>query len=171
MFLRIIRPPSVAEFRIPATMWLKPNHGIGNMTSIRNLFAVAICMTSLGLLAFAQGAKTATPPRYTTAEAKNHIGELATVCGTAVDSKVGDPGLAGHGKPITIDLDEPQPKPVFYFVTFGAKPGGFKEAQETIAAFQGKQVCVTGNIEAGVGSVPFIFALDRTKIKAQAASK
>src|ERR1039458_4990351 len=93
MFLRIIGPPSVAEFRIPATLWLELNHGIGNMTSIRNLFAVAICMTSLGLLAFAQGAKTATPPRYTTAEAKNHIGELATVCGTAVDSKVGDPGL------------------------------------------------------------------------------
>ena len=137
------------------------------MTNIRTLIAM-ICMTGLVRFAVAQSAPSTTPVRVTAADAKSHIGTLATVCGKIVDAQIGDPGLAGLGKPITFDLDEPQPKPVFYFVTFGAKPGGMEEAHQAVAAYQGKQVCVTGKITGSASTVPFIMAVDHAQIKTQA---
>jgi hypothetical protein len=137
------------------------------MTSIRTLIAM-ICITSLVPLAFAQGARNATPPRVTPADAKNHIGDTATVCGKVVDAKIDDPGIGGRGKPVSFYLDQPRPNPVFYFVTFGAQPGG---PQEAIAAYQGKRVCVTGKITATPAGEPFIMAADRPQIKPQAENK
>jgi hypothetical protein len=125
---------------------------------------VMMCIAGLSALAFAQNA---TPPRITAADAKNHLGETVTVCGKVVDTKIAKNGLAGHGKPVTFDLDQPEPNPVFYFVTFGAQPGG---PQEAIAAYQGKRVCVTGKI-AFAAAVPFILAADRSQIKPQAEGK
>ncbi len=140
------------------------------MTSIRTLI-VTICMTSLASLALAQSAPSApsaAPPRVTPAEAKNHVGETATVCGKVVDiPKLPKYGLAGHGKPVSFDLDQPEPNPVFYFVTFGAKPGG---PQEAIAAYKDKHVCVTGKITAAANG-SFIFAPDRSQIKLQAENR
>jgi hypothetical protein len=130
---------------------------------MKTLF-VMICMTGLSALAFAQGA----PPLVTPAEAKNHIGETATVCGKVVDTKVSKYAVAGHGKPVNFDLDQPEPKPVFYFVAFGAKPGG---PDEVIAAYQGKRVCVTGKIAAPAGGPPLIMAADRSQIKPEAEGK
>ena len=64
----------------------------------------------------AQAAKSAGPPRITTAEAKNHIGDTVTVCGKVVDNqKVPKYGIAGHGKPVSLDLDQPEPNPIFFF--------------------------------------------------------
>jgi hypothetical protein len=145
-----------------------------NMSSIRTLVAAIcamICMTGLAPLAFAQSAPSTTPVRVAPADAKNHIGSLATVCGKVVDARIGDPGIAGRGKPITFNLDAPQPNQVFSFVTFGAQPGGFPEAKAAIAAYQDKQVCVTGKINAGASATPFIFAVDHAQIKVQAESK
>jgi hypothetical protein len=124
---------------------------------------VMMCMTGLSTLAFAQ---SATPPRITAADAKNHNGETVTVCGKVVDTKIPKYGLAGHGKPVTFDLDQPEPNPLFYFVTFGSQSGG---AQEAVAAYQGKRVCVTGKIN--VTSAPFIMADDRSQIKLQPEGK
>lgn len=122
-------------------------------------------MTSLSAFALDQ---TATPPpRITAVEAKNHIGETVVVCGKVVDNKVSKYGLAGFGKPVTFDIDRPEPTPVFFFVAFGAKPAGPEEA---IAAYQGKDVCVTGKVTVASG-VPYIMAADRTQVKPQAAAK
>ncbi|MGA8541427.1 MAG: hypothetical protein WB566_18130, partial [Terriglobales bacterium] len=92
------------------------------------------CMTALASLGWGQSAQstpatpttpTVTPPRIKAAEAKNHIGEMATVCGKVVDSrKIGKYGLGGYGKPVTFDLDQPETNSVFYFVTFGVLPEG-----------------------------------------------
>jgi hypothetical protein len=126
---------------------------------------VMMCMMGLLPLAFAQSAN---PPRITAADAKNHLDETVTVCGKVVDiQKVPKYGLAGHGKPVSFDLDQPEPNPVFYFVTFGAKPGG---PQEAIAAYKDKSVCVTGKI-LGIASRPFIIAADRSQIKLQPENK
>jgi hypothetical protein len=144
------------------------NHGTGNMTSIRTLI-VMICMTGLAPLAFGQSATSATPPRVAPADAKKHLGETATVCGKVVDTqKVPKYGIGGHGKPVSFDLDQPEPNPVFYFVTFGAQPRG---PQEAIAAYQGKRVCVTGTITATPAGEPFIMAADRSPIKPQPEGK
>lgn len=124
---------------------------------------MVICMTGLSLFASAQSA----PPRIAVAEAKNHIGESATICGKVVDTKISKYGIAGRGKPVTFDLDQPEPNPVFYFVTFGAQPGGPDEA---INAYKDKSLCVTGKISVTAGT-PYIMAADRTQIKPQAQNK
>jgi len=135
------------------------------MTNMKTLI-VMMCMTGLSPLAFAQ---SATPPRIAASEAKKHAGETVTVCGKVVDTKIPKYGLAGRGKPITFDLDQPEPKPVFFFVAFGSHEGGPKEA---VAAYQGKRVCVTGKIETTAEpAVPFIMAADRSQIKPQAEGK
>ena len=126
---------------------------------------VTLCMTCLSALAFAQ---TPPPPRIGAADAKNHLGETATVCGKVVDTKVAKYGIAGHGKPVTFDLDQPEPNPVFYFVAFGSKAGG---PEEVVAAYQGKSVCVTGKISAPAAAVPLIMAADRSQIKTQPEGK
>jgi hypothetical protein len=135
------------------------------MTNMKTLI-VMMCMTGLSPLAFAQ---SATPPRIAASEAKKHAGETVTVCGKVVDTKIPKYGLAGRGKPVTFDLDQPEPKPVFFFVAFGSHEGGPKEA---VAAYQGKRVCVTGKIETTAEpAVPFIMAADRSQIKPQAEGK
>ena len=127
-----------------------------------NALIVMMCMTGLSPLAFAQ---SATPPRIAASEAKKHAGETVTVCGKVVDTKIPKYGLAGRGKPVTFDLDQPEPKPVFFFVAFGSQAGGPKEA---VAAYEGKRVCVTGKIETTAEPpVPFIMAADRSQIKPQ----
>ena len=134
-----------------------------DIINMKNLIVVA-CMVGLSALALAQ---TSAPPKVNPADAKNHVGEAATVCGKVVDAKVSKYGISGHGKPVTFDLDQPEPNPVFYFVTFGSQSGGPDEA---IAAYKDKRVCVTGKItEASSG--PFIMAADRAQIKSESAGK
>lgn len=135
------------------------------MTNMKTLI-VMMCLTGLSPLAFAQ---SATPPRIAASEAKKHAGETVTVCGKVVDTKIPKYGLAGRGKPVTFDLDQPEPKPVFFFVAFGSHEGGPKEA---VAAYQGKRICVTGKIETTAEpAVPFIMAADRSQIEPQAEGK
>jgi hypothetical protein len=145
------------------------------MTSIRTL-VVMMCIASLSALAVAQSTAgapstpstpSAAPPRVSPADAKNHRGETVTVCGKVVDTKTSKYGIGGHGKPVIFDIDQPEPNPVFYFVTFGTQPAG---PQEAIAAYQGKSVCVTGKITVAA-TTPYIMADDRSKIKIQAESK
>lgn len=125
-------------------------------------FITAGFLLSLSALAFTQ---TAPPAHLAPADAKNHVGETATVCGKVVDTKTAKYGIAGRGKPVSFDLDQPEPTPVFYFVSFGTEAGG---PDEVIAAYNGKHVCVTGKI-ANTPAGPYIMAADRTQIKADTA--
>ncbi len=130
-----------------------------------NTLIPAILLSASATLAFAQSAPTA--PSLAAAEAKNHVGEATTVCGKVVDTQTLKYGIAGRGKPVTFDLDQPEPSPVFYFLTFGSHEGGPEEA---IAAYQGKRVCVNGKILVR-GTTPFIMAADRAQIKVQEEAK
>ncbi len=121
----------------------------------------------IGLLSFAF-AQSAPPAHITPADSKNHLGETGVVCGKVVDTKVLKYGIAGHGKPVSFFLDQPEANPVFYFLAFGAQPGG---PQEVIAAYQGKHVCVTGKINEAASGGPFIMAAERSQIKTQPESK
>jgi hypothetical protein len=136
------------------------------MKNIKNL-VLMMCLMGLSLLAYSQTAAPP-PPRIAPADAKSHVGDTVIVCGKVVGTKVAKYGLAGRGKPVNFDLDQPEPTPVFFFVAFGAQPGGPDEA---IAAYQGKSVCVSGKI-ALAGGVPYIMAGDRaTQVKPEATSK
>ena len=111
-----------------------------------------------------------TPAKVTPADAKNHIGEMATVCGKVVDSKVFKNGLSGFGTPIQFDLDQPEPDPVFYFIGAGPEVAATQpvETQRSVDAYNGKQVCVTGKIAAApAGGTPFILAAKSSQIKRQ----
>ena len=135
------------------------------MTSMRKLSAIALLV---GLLSLAM-AQNAAPKRLTTADANNHVGETAAVCGTVVDSKVEKNGLYGHGFPVSFYLDQPEPTAVFYFIAFGTQKGG---PQEAIAAYKGKRLCVTGKIESmPSGGSPFILAANRSQAKVEPAAK
>jgi hypothetical protein len=121
------------------------------------IFLKSTIMLGLSALALAQAA----PSNVTPADAKNHVGETVIICGKVVDAKVNKYAIPDHGKPVMLDLDQPEPDPVFYFVTFGTKDGGPDEA---IAAYKGKSVCVTGKVTEASGK-PYIMAADRTNIK------
>lgn len=119
---------------------------------------VMMCMVALLPLALAEEKKS---PRIPPTDAKNHVGETAIVCGKVVDIKVAKYGLSGHGKLVVFDIDQPEPNPVFTFMTFGSKEGG---PQEAIDAYKDKNVCVTGSITKPPSGPPSIFVLDRTAV-------
>ncbi|MBV9573758.1 MAG: hypothetical protein JOY93_06860 [Acidobacteriales bacterium] len=125
---------------------------------MRNVVLTA-CLLAVTPLTFAQTESK----HLTSADAKNHIGETATVCGTVVDSKVWKYGIGGKGRPINLDLDQPEPNPVFYFVTFGDDR---TKADDVAPAYKGKQVCVTGKVDQLRGT-PFIMATEKTQISLQ----
>lgn len=74
----------------------------------------------------------------TAGEAKDHLGEHATVCGKVVSEKT---ATASHGKPTFINLDAPYPKQVFTILIWG-------EDRQSIGALpaDGSHVCATGRI-------------------------
>jgi hypothetical protein len=145
------------------------------------MFIALACLTVFSALAVAQNApapapapaqapaSAAAPVRVAPADAKNHIGDTATVCGKVVDTKVPKYGIAGHGKPVSFDLDQAEPNPIFYFVAFAPPPAG---PEEVIAAYKDKKVCVTGKItHLPAGGAPFIMASDRAQIKPDDSAK
>jgi hypothetical protein len=136
--------------------------GLEYMKKIRTF--LTMMSVSISVAAFGQGA---TPARVAPADAKNHMDEVVTVCGKVVDTKVSKYGLAGHGKPVNFDIDQPEPNPVFFFTTFGSEAGG---PNEVIAAYKDKNVCVTGKVSSAA-SMTFIMAADRKQIKVQPDAK
>jgi hypothetical protein len=127
------------------------------------LFALA-CAIAFSAVGYSQN-----PPKVAPADTKNHIGEMATVCGKVVDTKVPKYGIAGHGKPVSFDIDQAEPNPIFYFVAFGTPPAG---PEEVVAAYKDKRVCVTGKIgQLPAGGPPFIMAADRSQIKPDDSKK
>ncbi len=117
-----------------------------------------MCLTGLMPLAIAQ---TKVPKKITAAEAKDHVNETVMVCGTAIDSRIAKYAIGDRGKPVEVDIDQPQPNPVFYFVVFSEdrhKP----ELVDPI--YKGKQVCVTGEVEMSK-VVPFILVTGPAQVK------
>jgi hypothetical protein len=133
---------------------------------MRNMRSIIVITCLLALSAFVSAQNTP-PPRIAATDAKNHRGEIVTVCGKVVDTKTSKYGIAGHGKPVTFDIDQPEPNPVFFFVTFGSEAGG---PEEVISAYQGKHVCVTGKVTVATAA-PYIMAADRSQIKVQPDDK
>jgi micrococcal nuclease len=76
----------------------------------------------------------------TAAEAKNHIGEKATVCGSVVSTHY---AARSKGNPTFLNLDEPYPKQIFTIVIWGSDRDKFGDPE---TKYRDKQVCVTGKI-------------------------
>jgi hypothetical protein len=92
------------------------------------------------------------------AEAKNHVGERATVCGEVASTHY---AARSRGNPTFINLDKTYPKQIFTVLIWGSDRQKFGDPEE---AFRSKHICVTGKISDYKG-VPEIIAYDPTQIK------
>jgi hypothetical protein len=124
---------------------------------MKNILLV-ICFAAFMPVVMAQ---TKAPKKITAAEAKDHLNETVTVCGKAVDTRMSRYAIADRGKPVQVNLDQPEPSPVFYFVAFGADP---KKPGDVATKYVGKEVCVTGAVNEGSGA-PFIMVKEATQVK------
>jgi hypothetical protein len=93
----------------------------------------------------------------TTTEAKDHIGEKATVCGKLVSTHW---AKTSRGSPTFLNFDQPYPNQIFTVVIWGTDRSKFSESE---TAYQGKQVCATGKIAAFRGT-PEIVAHEPSQI-------
>jgi DNA/RNA endonuclease YhcR with UshA esterase domain len=74
------------------------------------------------------------------AEAKDHVGETATVCGNVVSTRYAS---STKGQPTFLNLDKPYPNQVFTVVIWGSNRSKFGTPETD---YKGKRVCVTGEI-------------------------
>jgi DNA/RNA endonuclease YhcR with UshA esterase domain len=106
---------------------------------------------SLTVIALAQ-------KRLSPAEAKDHIGETTTVCGSVASTRY---AASTKGQPTFLNLDEPYPHQIFTVLIWGSNRGKFGTPE---TEFKGKRVCVTGKITEYRGA-PEIVADDPKQIR------
>jgi DNA/RNA endonuclease YhcR with UshA esterase domain len=95
--------------------------------------------------------------KLTAAEAKDHFGETATVCGEVVSTRY---AASSKGHPTFLNLDKPYPNQIFTVVIWGSSRTKFGTPEND---FKGKHICVTGKITAYAG-LPEIAANDPAQI-------
>jgi len=91
------------------------------------------------------------------AEAKQHIGETATVCGVVASARFAS---NTRGQPTFLNLDEPYPRQIFTIVIWGSDRAKFGTPEQD---YNNKRVCVTGKIQEFKG-VPEIVAKEKSQI-------
>ena len=107
------------------------------------------CGALMSLLAFGQSSSV----KLSATEAKNHIGQQATVCGKVASTRYAS---TSRGKPTFLNLGKPYPNQVFTILIWGENREKFGTPEEK---YRDQQVCVTGNITEYRGA-PEIVASD-----------
>ena len=103
---------------------------------------------------FTQEAKS-----ITASEAKDHVGESATVCGKVVGTRY---ATSRPGSPTFLNLDQAYPNPIFTIVIWGSdRSTKFGNAEE---AYKDTMLCVSGTISSSSG-MPEIIARNPEQIK------
>jgi DNA/RNA endonuclease YhcR with UshA esterase domain len=100
---------------------------------VRRLFLIVFVSFLLSGPIFAQ-------KKVTASEAKDHVGETATVCGSVASARY---AASTRGQPTFLDLDKPYPNQVFTIVIWGSNRAKFGAPEDE---FKGKHICVTGEI-------------------------
>jgi hypothetical protein len=98
--------------------------------------------------------------KLTAADAKDHKGEQATVCGKVASTRY---AATTRGKPTFLNLDKPYPNQVFTILIWGENREKFGTPEEK---YRDKQVCVTGKITEYRGA-PEIVISDPQSIEVQ----
>ena len=94
------------------------------------------------------------------ADAKDHIGERATVCGQVASTHFAE---RSKGEPTFINLDKPYPNQIFTILIWGSDRTKFGDPERT---YSGKHVCVTGRI-ASYRGVAEIIAYEPSQISSR----
>jgi DNA/RNA endonuclease YhcR with UshA esterase domain len=122
---------------------------------------IRIVITSVvALVPFGVNAHAPQVKRLAAAEAKNHIGEQATVCGNVASTRY---AATTRGKPTFLNLDKPYPNQIFTVLIWGENREKFGTAEEV---YRDKQVCVKGRITEYRGA-PEIVVSDPRGIEVQ----
>ena len=100
---------------------------------------------------------TAQNANLTAREAKDHVGEVRTVCGTVASAHY---ATGSKGQPTFLDLDEPYPKEIFTILIWGSDRAKFGRPE---SKYRDSQVCVNGKIELYRG-IPEIIATEPSQI-------
>lgn len=120
------------------------------------------CCALTACLLFAAGAVAQEPreqpKRYTAAEAKAHVGEVAIVCGKVVNTRFAD-NL--RGTPTFLNFEKPYPGQLFTVVIWVRYREKFGKPEEK---YKDKEICVKGKIEEHRGT-PQIEARDPAQIE------
>ena len=103
---------------------------------------------------------TASESKIPASEAKNHMGETATVCGVVASARYAD---SAKGKPTFLNLDKPYPNAIFTAVIWEADRPKFGQPETEL---KDKRICVTGKIEEHRGT-PEITLRDRSQLKVE----
>jgi hypothetical protein len=111
-------------------------------------------------LAFGSCVAQAQTTKLTAAQAKDHIGERATVCGHVASTRYAD---RSKGQPTFLNLDEPYPRQIFTIVIWGEDRPKFGEPE---TKYKDKNVCVTAMITEYRGT-PEVVAKDPGQIQNQ----
>jgi hypothetical protein len=118
------------------------------------LFALLVLVSSGTSAQSQQGKKLSAP------EAKDHIGEQATVCGKVASTRY---AASTRGKPTFLNLDKPYPNQIFTALIWGENREKFGTPEEK---YRDRQICVTGKITEYRGA-PEIVVSDPQSIELQ----
>lgn len=118
-------------------------------------WGLACWMLCLGLLVVSPRSDAAT---LTPAQAKNHLGENATVCGSVASATF---AARTKGQPTFLNLDQPYPNPIFTVLIWGSDRPKFGQPE---GSYKGKRLCVTGTIKVFRG-VPEIVLTDPAQLR------
>lgn len=119
---------------------------------MKRMTPLAVLMTLL--CTFAQGNK------ITAREAKDHVGELASVCGKVVSTQYAS---ATKGQPTFLNLDAPYPKQVFTTLIWGNDRSKFGNPE---SKYRDARICVTGKISSYRGT-PEIVVTETAQIRVE----
>jgi hypothetical protein len=97
---------------------------------------IAVLLLSAGFLAHPVVAQK----RISPSEAKDHVGEVATVCGEVASTHYAS---STKGQPTFLNLDKPYPNPIFTILIWGSDRSKFGLPENE---YKGKRICVTGKI-------------------------
>ena len=143
-----------------------PMRRVGNATSAGHaIFALPDTMRNyrtalLLILCFALPCITQAQAHLTAAEARNHVGETATVCGRVASAHFAE---KVKGLPTFMNLDVPYPHQIFTIVIWGTDRPKFGTPERT---YRDKNVCATGTITGHLGK-PQIIASKPSQIRIQ----
>jgi len=98
--------------------------------------------------------------RLTAGEAKDHIGERATVCGKVASTRY---AATTRGRPTFLNLDKAHPNQVFTVLIWGESREKFGTPEVT---YRDKQICATGKITE-YRNAPEIVATESRDIEMQ----
>jgi hypothetical protein len=104
---------------------------------MKSLCSLTVAYLFSLLLAFSTAAQT---NKITAAEAKDHVGEIRTVCGKVVSTHYAS---GSKGQSTFLNLDEPYPKEVFTILIWGNDRAKFGTPE---TKYKDAKVCVTGKI-------------------------